>query len=99
MLEQIVRGALWFMVATYVLATCKSLILATGTSGFGSGYVMVTEADRKPLIYPTIIGSDIPIPLSVPTPVLSRVVGASKLYYAVYPGVPVQDTRYRSFWR
>lgn len=100
MFEQFVRGALWFVVATYVVATFKTLTLAMGVApGQGSGHVLVFDAGRKPLIYPVLEGTDMPVPFSTPMKTSSRVVGHSKVYYAVYPGMGVRDTRYRSFWR
>lgn len=95
MFEQIVKGALWFAVATF-----KTLTLALGPeSSQSAGHVMVAEAGRKPLIYPVIDGTDMPMPFSNPTRTSSRAVGTSKVYYAVYGGASVRDTRYRSFWR
>lgn len=100
MFEQIVKGALWFAVATYSIATFKTLTLALGPeSSQSAGHVMVAEAGRKPLIYPVIDGTDMPMPFSNPTRTSSRAVGTSKVYYAVYGGTSVRDTRYRSFWR
>ena len=100
MFEQIVKGALWFAVTTYVIATCKTLTLATGAvGGQGAGHVLVAEAGRKPLIYPVIDGTDMPMPFATPIQTASRVVGVSKLYYAVYPGSSVRDNRYRAFWK
>lgn len=100
MFEQIVKGALWFAVTTYVIATCKTLTLATGAvGGQGEGHVLVAEAGRKPLIYPVIGGTDMPMPFATPIQTASRVVGLSKLYYAVYPGSSVRDNRYRAFWK
>ena len=100
MFEQFVRGALWFVAATYVVATFKTLTLALGPEGgLSEGHVLVVEAGRKPLIYPAIEGTDVAMPFGVPMQTSSRVVWASKLYYAVYPGMSVRDTRYRAFWQ
>ena len=100
MFEQIVKGALWFAVATYAIATCKTLTLATSAvGGQGAGHVLVAETGRKPLIYPVIDGTDMPMPFATPIQTASRVVGVSKLYYAVYPGSSVRDNRYRAFWK
>jgi hypothetical protein len=100
MFEQIIKGVLWFAVATYSIGTVKTLTLALGAVGSEpTGYVLLKEEGRKPLIYPAIEGTDVAMPFVVPMQTSSRVVGASKLYYAVYPGVPVRNTRYRSFWR
>ena len=100
MFEQIVKGALWFVAATYVMATFKTLSLALGPDGGSDAeHVLVAEEGRKPLIYPTIDGSDTPMPFARPMKTSSRVVGLSKVYYAVYPGVPMRDTRYQAFWR
>ncbi len=98
MFEQIVKGALWFAVATYSIGTVKTLTLALGAEGSEpSGYVLLKEEGRKPLIYPAIEGTDVSMPFGVPSQTSSRVVGTSKLYYAVYPGMSVRDTRYRAF--
>ena len=86
MFEQIVKGALWFAVATYSIGTFKTLML-------------VKEEGRRPLIYPVIDGTDMPMPFATPIQTASRVVGVSKLYYAVYPGSSVRDNRYRAFWK
>lgn len=100
MFEQIVKGALWFAVATYAIGTFKTLTLALDADGGQSaGQVLVKEEGRKPLIYPVIEGTDMAMPFSTTMQTASRVVGTSKLYYAVYPGVSVRDTRYRAFWR
>ncbi len=100
MFEQIVKGALWFAVATYAIGTFKTLTLALAADGGQSaGQVLVKEEGRKPLIYPVINGTDMAMPFSTPMQTASRVVGTSKLYYAVYPGMSVRDTRYRAFWR
>lgn len=100
MFEQFVRGALWFIAATYVVATFRTLTLALGPEGgLSDGHVLVVEAGRKPLIYPVLEGTDMPMPFATPMKTSSRVVGHSKVYYAVYPGMPVRDTRYRSFWK
>lgn len=100
MFEQIVRGALWFAVATYAIATFKTMMLAWAADGGQSaGQVLVKEEGRKPLIYPVIDGTDMPMPFSTPIQAASRVVGTAKLYYAVYPGSSVRDNRYRAFWR
>lgn len=100
MFEQIVKGALWFVAATYAVATFKTLTLALGPDdGRNTGHVLVAEEGRKPLIYPVLEGTDTPVPFSTPMKTSSRVVGHSKVYYAVYPGMGVRDTRYRSFWR
>lgn len=100
MFEQMIRGALWFVVATYVVATCKTLMLAAGSNGGqGLDQVMVADAGSKPMIYPTIEGTDAPMPFADGIKTSSRVVGLSRLYYAVYPASSVRDTRYRSFWR
>lgn len=98
MFEQIVKGALWSAVATYSIATVKTLTLALGAEGGEpSGYVLLKEEGRKPLIYPAIEGTDVAMPFGAPMQTSSRVVGGSKLYYAVYPGMSVRDTRYRAF--
>ena len=100
MFEQIVRGALCFAVATYAIGTFKTLTLALAADGGQSaGQVLVKEEGRKPLIYPVIEGTDMAMPFATPMQTASRVVGTSKLYYAVYPGMSVRDTRYRAFWR
>ena len=100
MFEQMIRGALWFVVATYVVATCKTMMLAAGSNGGqGLDHVMVAEAGRKPMIFPTIEGTDTPMPLADGVRTSSRAVGLSKLYYAVYPVSGIRNTRYRSFWR
>ena len=100
MFEQIVKGALWFAVTTYVIATCKTLTLATGAvGGQGEGHVLVAEAGRKPLMYPVIAGTDTPMPFSKPLRTASRVVGVSRLYYAVHGETSVRDSRIPSFWR
>ena len=100
MFEQIVKGALWFAVATYAIGTLKTLTLALASDGGQSaGQVLVKEEGRKPLIYPVIDGTDMAMPFATPMQTASRVVGTSKLYYAVYPGMSVRDTRYRAFWR
>ena len=100
MIDQIIRGALWFAVAIYAIGTFKTLTLALSADGGQSvGQVLVKEEGRKPLIYPVIEGTDMAMPFSTPMQTASRVVGASKLYYAVYPGMSIRDTRYRSFWR
>jgi len=98
MYEQIVKGALWFALATYSIGTVKTLTLALGADGAEpSGYVLLKEEGRKPLICPAIEGTDIAMPFGVPSQTSSRVVWTSKLYYAVYPGMSVRDTRYRAF--
>ena len=100
MFEQIIKGVLWFAVATYSIGTVKTLTLALGAEGgVPSGHVLLKEEGRKPLIYPAIEGTDIAMPFGVPSQTSSRVIGTSKLYYAVYPGMSVRDTRYRAFWR
>lgn len=100
MFEQIVRGALWFAVVVYSITTFKTLTLALGPEGSQeAGHVLISEVGRKPLIYPAIDGTDAPMPFSAPMQTSSRVVGYSKVYYAVYPGLTVRDTRYRSYWR
>lgn len=100
MFEQIVRGALWFAVATYAIGTLKTMTLAMAADGGqNAGLVLVKEEGRKPLIYPVIEGTDIAVPCSTPIQTASRVVGVSRLYYAVYPGSSVRDNRYRAFWR
>lgn len=100
MFEQIVKGALWFAVATYAIGTFKTLMLASAADGGqGAGQVLVKEEGRKPLIYPLIDGTDMPMPFATPIQTASRVVGVSKLYYAVYPGSSVRDNRYRAFWK
>ena len=100
MFEQIVKGALWFAVATYAIGTFKTLTLALAADGGQSaGQVLVKEEGRKPLIYPVIDGTDMAMPFATPMQTASRVVGTSKLYYAVYPGMSVRDKRYRAFWR
>ena len=100
MFEQIVRGALWFAVATYAIGTFKTMALAWAADG-GQRSVQVLEKEegRKPLIYPVIDGTDMPMPFATPIQATSRVVGAAKLYYAVYPGSSIRDNRYRTFWR
>jgi hypothetical protein len=98
--EQIVKGALWFAVATYAIGTFKTLTLALAADGGQSaGQILVKEEGRKPLIYPVIDGTDMAMPFATAIQTASRVVGTSKLYYAVYPGMSVRDTRYRAFWR
>ena len=100
MFEHILRGALWFAVATYAIGTFKTMTMAIAADGVQSaGQVLVMEEGRKPLIYPVIEGTDMAMPFSTPIQVASRVVGTSKLYYAVYPGLSVRDTRYRAFWK
>ena len=100
MFEQIVKGALWFAVATYAIGTFKTLTLALAADGGQSaGQILVKEEGRKPLIYPVIDGTDMAMPFATPMQTASRVVGTSKLYYAVYPGMSVRDTRFRAFWR
>ncbi len=100
MFEQIVKGALWFAVATYAIGTFKTLTLALAADGGQSaGQVLLKEEGRKPLIYPVIDGTDMAMPFATPMQTASRVVGTSKLYYVVYPGMSVRDTRYRAFWR
>ena len=100
MFEQIVKIALWFAVATYAIGTFKTLTLALAADGGQSaGQVLVKEEGRKPLIYPVIDGTDMAMPFATPMKTASRVVGTSKLYYAVYPGMSVRDTRYRAFWK
>ena len=100
MFEQIIKGALWFAEATYAIGTFKTLTLALAADGVQSaGQVLVKEEGRKPLIYPVIEGTDMAMPFATPMQTASRVVGTSKLYYAVYPGMSVRDTRYRAFWR
>ena len=100
MFEQIIRGALWFAVSTYSIGTFKTLVLALAAdAGQSAGQVLVKEEGRKPLIYPVIEGTDMVMPFSTPMQSASRVVGTSKLYYAVYPGMSVRDTRYRAFWK
>lgn len=100
MFEQIVRGALWFAVATYAIGTLKTITLAlTSDGGQSAGQVLIKEEGRKPLIYPVIDGTDMPMPFATPIQAASRVVGAAKLYYAVYPGSSIRDNRYRAFWR
>lgn len=100
MFEQIVRGALWFAVAAYAIGTLKTMTLAMAADGGqNAGLVLVKEEGRKPLIYPVIEGTDIAVPFSTPIQTASRVVGVSRLYYAVYPGSSVRDNRYRAFWR
>ena len=52
MFEQIVKGALWFAVATYAIGTFKTLMLASAADGGqGAGLVLVKEEGRKPLIH------------------------------------------------
>jgi hypothetical protein len=98
MFEHIVKGALWFALATYAIGTVKTLTLALGgEGGEPTGYVLLKEEGRKPLIYPAIEGTDVAMPFGVPSQTSSRVVGTSKLYYAVYPGLTVRDTRYRAY--
>ena len=100
MFEQIVKGVLWFVVATYVVATCKTLTLATGAIGVqGTEHVMVKESGRKPLMYPVIAGTDTPMPFSRPLRTSSRVVGVSRLYYAVHGETAIRDSRFPSFWK
>lgn len=100
MLEQFVRGALIFAVITYLIGTFKTMTLALGPNGDSTrDQVMVVEAGSRPKIYSAIEGTDIPMPLSKTTPTSSRIVGTSKVYYAVYPSSTVRDTRYRSYWR
>ena len=100
MYEQFFKGALWFAVATYSIGTVKTLTLALGAEGGEpTGYVLLKEEGRKPMIYPAIEGTDVAMPFGAPSQTSSRVVGTSKLYYAVYPGMSVRDTRYRAFWR
>lgn len=100
MFEQIVRGALWFAVATYAIGTIKSLTLALTPNGDRDlTHVMMADPGRKPVIYPTVVGTDVPIPFSDGIRTASRVVGASKVYYAVHDGMQVRDRRYKSFWR
>lgn len=99
MFQQIVKCALCFMAATYMVATCKTLMLATSPAGGSQEYVLVMESERKPVIYPTLLGSDTPMPFSKATPTLSRVVGAARMYYAVYPGASVRDSKFKSYWR
>ena len=100
MFEQIIKGALWFAVATYAIGTFKTMTMAIAADGVQStGQVLIKEEGRKPLIYPVIEGTDMAMPFSTPIQAASRVVGTSKLYYAVYPGMSVRDTRYRAFWK
>ena len=100
MFEQIFRGAMWFIVATYAIGTFKTLTLVSRPNEENSqSYVMVTDKGRKPLIYPAITGSDVPMPFSQAIQTSSRIVGLSKVYYALYGGMPVRDSRYRAFWR
>ena len=59
MFEQIVRGALWFAVATYAIGTMKTLTLAIGpTDSHNVGHIMIKDPETKALIYPTIEGTD-----------------------------------------
>lgn len=100
MFEQIVRGALWFAVVTYAIGTLKTMTIAAGADGEGmTRHTMVVDEGRKPLIYPVIDGTDTPMPFSEPSLTSSRVVGFSKIYYAVYPGTTIRDNRYQPFWR
>lgn len=100
MFEQIVRGALWFVVLTYAIGTLKTITIASGLgSDNPARHTMVFEEGRKPLVYPVIEGTDMPMPLSRPSQTSSRVVGFSKIYYAVYSGTTIRDSRYQPFWR
>lgn len=100
MFEQIVKGALCFAVATYAIGTFKTLMLASAADGGqGAGQVLVKEEGRKPLIYPVIDGTDMPMPFATPIQTASRVVGLSRLYYAVHGETSVRDSRIPSFWR
>lgn len=100
MFEQIVKGALWFAVATYAIGTFKTLMLASAADGGqGAGLVLVKEEGRKPLIHPVIEGTDMPMPFATPIQTASRVVGVSRLYYAVHGETSVRDSRIPSFWR
>lgn len=100
MFEQFVRGALWFVAATYVVATFKTLTLALGPEGgLSEGHVLVVEEGRKPLIYPVIDGTDTPMPFARSLRTGYRVVGLSRLYYPVHGETAVRDSRFPSFWR
>ncbi len=100
MFEQFVRGALWFVAATYEVATFKTLTLAMGVApGQGLGHVLVFDAGRKPLIYPTIAGTDTPMPFARPLRTGYRVVGLTRLYYPVHGETSVRDSRFPTFWQ
>ena len=74
--------------------------LATGAvGGQGRGHVLVAETGKKPLMYPVIAGTETPMPFSNPLRTASRVVGLSRLYYAVHGETAVRDSRFPSFWR
>ena len=100
MFEQIVRGALWVVVATYAVGTFKTLMLAMGAvPGQGSSHVLVVEADQKPRLYPVIDGTDTPMPFARSLRTGYRVVGLSRLYYPVHGETAVRDSRFPSILR
>lgn len=100
MFEHIVCGVLWFAVASYAVATFKTLTLAMGAvPGQGSSHVLVFDAGRKPLIYQTIAGTDTPMPFSRPLKAGHRVVGLTRLYYPVHGETSVRDSRFPTFWQ
>lgn len=100
MFEQIAKGALWLVAATYVVATFKTLTLAMdAVPGQGSSHVLVVEADQKPRLYPVIDGTDTPMPFARSLRTGYRVVGLSRLYYPVHGETTVRDSRFPTFWR
>ncbi len=96
-----VRPYVLFVAGVYALSAFKTLSLAASVSETDTSvkYVLVRDGESKPKVYQTIDGTDTPMPFTRPVAVANRIVGLSRLTYAVLPGTSIRDTRYPSFFR
>ena len=95
------RPILITVVLVLSISTLRTVVLAANQSetNFGTQFVLSKNGKGNQTVYPVLDGSDVPMPFSRSVGVTSRVLGFSKLIYAVYPGTSIRDTRYPTFWR
>ena len=95
------RPILIFVVVVFSMSTVRTVVLAgnASDSDFGTQYVLMKNGQGNRTVYQVLDGSDVPMPFARAVAVTSRTLGFSMLFYAVYPGTSIRDTRYPTFWR
>lgn len=88
-----------FIAAVLGISLLKTHQLSSNIQAVHTEHVLVWDNGRPPNLYPSIPGSDTPIPFSKATGTSSRAIGASRLYYATFTGSTIRDVRFRSILR
>lgn len=93
------KNTVLFVLAVLGISLVKISLLTVSINSSHPDYVLAWDGGAKPYFYPSIPGTDTPMPFSTRTSTQSRTVGGSKLYYAVFSGSSVRDTRFKSVFR